>query len=73
MTDPEYATLRDLVRTVKDVDDKLDTHKLDVERRFGRLEKVVGLLAFLVLIPKIGGPSASEVVTHVAAIATHII
>lgn len=50
MTGPEYATFRDLVEVVEKVDEKLDAHKLDTERRLGRIEKgllFVGLIAVL--------------------------
>lgn len=72
MTDPDYATFRDLVETVNTVDEKLDSHKIEVEKRMGRLEKGLAVLAVIVLIPKIGGPSVSEVATHIAALTTHI-
>ena len=49
--DPEYATLRDLVNTVKDVDDKLDQHKLDTEKRLGRIEKGVLFVGLLAILP----------------------
>lgn len=73
MTHPEYATLRDLVNSVQSVDDKLGTHQLDVEKRIGRIEKGLLALAVMVITPKLGGPDASSLVTHVAMAVSHTI
>lgn len=46
--DPEFATFRDLVEVVDRVDDKLTEHKVNTEKRLGRIEKgliLVGALA----------------------------
>lgn len=47
---PEYATFRDLVDAVDRVDDKLDTHKSEVDKRLGRIEKALLLVGALSLL-----------------------
>lgn len=68
--DPEFATFRDLVETVERVDDKLDEHRIEIEKRLGRIEKalvVVGIVAVLPTfhihtMPLLEG--ATRLVTH---------
>lgn len=47
--EPDFVTFRDLVEVVERVEDKLDEHKLVSERRFGRIEKGMVLVAALAL------------------------
>lgn len=67
--DPEYATFRDLVDAVERVDDKLDSHKGEVEKRLGRIEKALVLVGALSLIhpqlPLKGASFLEGALTHI--------
>lgn len=47
--------------------EKQAAHEKDDERRFGRIEKGLALLAVAVLSPKFGGPDVSHVVSVVVS------
>ncbi|MGZ4530794.1 MAG: hypothetical protein ACXVXP_00410 [Mycobacteriaceae bacterium] len=61
----------DLQRRVGHLDDRFNDHVLDDEKRFGRIEKLIVFVAVLVLMPKIGGPEASALLTHAVAFLAH--
>ena len=56
---PEYPTFRDLYETAEKADQKLEK----VETRVGRVEKAVIVLVVVTASPKLGGPSASQLIT----------
>jgi hypothetical protein len=56
---PEYPSFRDLYDVQRDADEKLDK----VESRISRMEKGLIVLTVLVASPKVGGPSASSLVS----------
>ena len=56
---PEYPSFRDLYDVQRDADEKLDK----VEARLSRMEKGFIFLTVLVASPKIGGPSASQLIS----------
>lgn len=50
MSDPDFATFRDVVDVVERVETKLDEHKTETEKRLGRMEKGLLLVGVLALV-----------------------
>lgn len=52
-------------REDKTLRDELSDFKVDVERRFGRVDKMMWVLGVAIVSPKLGGPSASHLAAQI--------
>lgn len=56
-----HAHLASVYEKVDDVDDKIADVRVDFEKRLGRIEKVLLLIAVMVASPKVGGPELPKI------------
>lgn len=63
-----FVTPRELHEKLTVIDDKLDVHFKDDERRFGRIEKGLVVLGVMVAAPKLGAPSATQATAFVLSL-----